>query len=106
MTPYERLMAEAVPTGTFGRARPVQGRRTESAPAWRPEEQARHRAELEAALNGFELDDEYASHKRDRYRERRANLRLIPTPPPGVCTCATCGGNPASRTTHRGIDAA
>lgn len=24
-----------------------------------------------------------------------------PTPPPGVCTCAKCGGNPASHTTHR-----
>lgn len=24
-----------------------------------------------------------------------------PTPPPDTCTCAKCGGNPASRTTHR-----
>ncbi|MET9521476.1 hypothetical protein [Streptomyces coeruleorubidus] len=24
-----------------------------------------------------------------------------PTPPPDQCTCAKCGGNPASRTTHR-----
>ena len=24
-----------------------------------------------------------------------------PTPPPDVCTCAKCGGNPASRTPHR-----
>jgi hypothetical protein len=24
-----------------------------------------------------------------------------PTPPPGVCTCAKCGGNPNSLTTHR-----
>ncbi|MFJ9101355.1 hypothetical protein ACIRJM_23140 [Streptomyces sp. NPDC102405] len=23
------------------------------------------------------------------------------TPPPGVCTCARCGGNPNSRTSHR-----
>lgn len=24
-----------------------------------------------------------------------------PTPPPDTCTCATCGGNPASRVQHR-----
>ncbi len=24
-----------------------------------------------------------------------------PTPPPDVCTCAKCGGNPASTVTHR-----
>lgn len=24
-----------------------------------------------------------------------------PTPPPDQCTCARCGSNPASRTTHR-----
>ncbi|WP_020135102.1 hypothetical protein [Streptomyces sp. 351MFTsu5.1] len=24
-----------------------------------------------------------------------------PTPPPDACTCARCGGNPASRTSHR-----
>jgi len=24
-----------------------------------------------------------------------------PTPPPDVCTCAKCGGNPASRAVHR-----
>lgn len=29
-----------------------------------------------------------------------------PTPPPDACTCAKCGGNPASRTTHRGTTAA
>ncbi|MFE4420383.1 hypothetical protein [Streptomyces sp. NPDC056817] len=29
-----------------------------------------------------------------------------PTPPPDVCTCAKCGGNPNSQTTHHGIDAA
>jgi hypothetical protein len=26
-----------------------------------------------------------------------------PTPPPDACTCAKCGGNPASHTTHRQI---
>lgn len=54
MTPFERLMAEAVPTGTFGRTRPARQQQAESAPAWTPEEQARHRAELEAALAGTE----------------------------------------------------
>ncbi|MGA5372324.1 hypothetical protein ACPCSD_14750 [Streptomyces griseoincarnatus] len=50
MTPYERLMAEAVPTGTFGRARPTTPRTADTAPAWTAEEQAAHRAELLAAL--------------------------------------------------------
>jgi hypothetical protein len=50
MNAYERLLAEAIPTGTFGRARPAQPRDAEPAPAWTPEEQAAHRAELEAAL--------------------------------------------------------
>ena len=54
MTPYARLMAEAVPTGTFGRARPATPRSAEPEPRWTPEEQARHRAELEAALAGTE----------------------------------------------------
>lgn len=50
MNAYERLMAEAVPTGTFGHARPATRRDDSPAPAWTPEEQAAHRAELEAAL--------------------------------------------------------
>lgn len=29
-----------------------------------------------------------------------------PTPPPDVCTCAKCGGNPASQQPHRATDAA
>jgi hypothetical protein len=82
VTPYERLMAEAVPTGTFGRARPTTQQHTGTAPAWTPTQQARHLAELEAALDGFELADEYASHKRDRYREKRAHLRLITSASP------------------------
>ncbi|MFI9344975.1 hypothetical protein ACIG0D_27470 [Streptomyces sp. NPDC052773] len=66
MTPYERLMAEAVPTGTFGRARPTRRQQTEPAPAWTPEQQAAHRAELEAALSPK--------------RPRRPQLRLVDTP--------------------------
>jgi len=97
---FERLMAEAVPTGTFGRARTARRQSAEPAPRWTPEEQARHRADLDAALDGFELGDEYASHKRDRYREKRAHLRLVATPSPDRCTCARCGGNPSNHT-HR-----
>jgi hypothetical protein len=82
VTPYERLMAEAIPTGTFGHARPTRRHKAAPAPAWTPEQQAAHRADLDAALDGFELDDEYANHKRDRYREQRAHLRLIPNPQP------------------------
>jgi len=29
-----------------------------------------------------------------------------PTPPADTCTCAKCGGNPASRQPHRTTDAA
>ncbi|WP_369214432.1 hypothetical protein [Streptomyces flavofungini] len=29
-----------------------------------------------------------------------------PTPPPDTCTCAKCGGNPASRAVHRNDRAA
>jgi hypothetical protein len=47
---YERLMAEAVPTGTFGRARPTTQQHADTTPAWTAEEQAAHRAELLAAL--------------------------------------------------------
>ena len=66
MNAYERLMAEAVPTGTFGHARPVGRRTTGPAPAWTPEEQAAHRAELEAALAGTETRG-----------PRRPSLRVI-----------------------------
>jgi hypothetical protein len=54
MNAYERLMAEAIPTGTFGYARPARRQHAEPAPRWTPEEQAAHWAELEAALNETE----------------------------------------------------
>ncbi|MBZ6290348.1 hypothetical protein KVH30_02020 [Streptomyces olivaceus] len=102
MSAYERLMAEAVPTGTFGRARPERPREAPSRPSWTPEEQAAHRAELEAALVGFETRG-----------PRRPLLRVIdgtaatgPTPPPDACTCARCSHNPTSTTVHRGTTAA
>jgi hypothetical protein len=63
MTPYERLMAEAVPTGTFGRARTTTQQHTDTTPAWTAEEQAAHRAELLAALTPA--------------RPRRPKLRVI-----------------------------
>jgi hypothetical protein len=54
MTPYERLMAEAIPTGTFGHARPP--RRASGPPpaVWTPAEQARHLAVLEAELDAYD----------------------------------------------------
>ncbi|MFD5221435.1 hypothetical protein ACFWMH_27720 [Streptomyces tendae] len=75
MNAYERLMAEAVPTGTFGHARPARRQHAEPAPRWTPEEQAAHRAELEAALNETETRG-----------PRRPRLRVI---------------DGASTTTHR-----
>ncbi|MFJ1647943.1 hypothetical protein [Streptomyces sp. NPDC088258] len=52
MSPMERLLAEAIPTGTFGDATPVRPRaRSTEAPNWTVEEQAQHVAELEAALD-------------------------------------------------------
>ncbi|GAA4823889.1 hypothetical protein [Streptomyces ziwulingensis] len=91
MSAYERLMAESLPTGTFGRSQPAQSRSTAPAPAWTPEEQAAHRAELEAALA-------------ETRGPRRPRLRVIDgtaaNPSPNTCTCARCG-NPASRAVHR-----
>lgn len=54
MTPYERLMAEALPTGTFGHAEPVQPRQTERVSLWTSDEQAAHVAALEAELDRLE----------------------------------------------------
>lgn len=71
-TPHERLAAEELPTGTFGRAlppRPAQ-RPTRRGPTWTPEEQARHCADLLAAIDGWDWDRE------TRDLERR-HLRLI-----------------------------
>ncbi|WP_409469107.1 hypothetical protein [Streptomyces sp. HC307] len=65
MDAYERLMAEAIPTGTFGHARPARRRNAEPAPAWTPEEQAAHRAALEAELDAYDK------------RPRRPRLRVI-----------------------------
>lgn len=79
MTPLERLLAEEIPTGTFGHARPPAPVRREVRP-WTPAEQAAHCAELDAALDGWQSDDEHDERKRtynrDRARDRR-HLRVI-----------------------------
>jgi hypothetical protein len=87
LTPYERLMAEALPTGTFGDARPVTPRRRVVQPApWTREEQEQHAAHLLAVLDEWERSDEYGTRKRERkrdaYAERKSEreqsaLRLI-----------------------------
>ncbi|MFF5980882.1 hypothetical protein ACFY78_18755 [Streptomyces olindensis] len=64
MTPYERLMAEEIPTGRFGYPPPPQPRQTRPAPSWTPEEQAQHLADLLAALDGWEDPSERAEQKR------------------------------------------
>lgn len=54
MTAFDRLMAEALPTGTFGHAEPVRPRTAERVSLWAPEEQAAHVAALEAELDRLE----------------------------------------------------
>jgi len=52
-TPLERLLAEELPTGTFGHALPPKPWPAEARPyvsQWTPEEQAQHLADLNAAL--------------------------------------------------------
>jgi hypothetical protein len=63
MTPYERLMTEQWPTGTFGHARPPRPAKPPGEP-WTAEEQAQHLADLNAALDDW----------------HRPHLHLIPTP--------------------------
>jgi hypothetical protein len=62
-TPYERLMAEAIPT------RPPTKPSNEP---WTPEEQAQHLADLLDALDGWHSTDERDIRKRQRH------LRLVP----------------------------
>jgi hypothetical protein len=54
MSPYDRLMAEALPTGTFGHAEPARPRQAERVSRWTPAEQANHVAALEAELDRLE----------------------------------------------------
>lgn len=62
MTPYERLMAEAIPV------RPAPPQKTG---AWTPEEQAQHWADLAEALDGWTYHRE----------QRRPQLRLVDNGP-------------------------
>lgn len=66
MTPYERLMQEAIPT------RPPPKPPYEP---WTPEEQAQHVTDLLEALNGWHSNDERDIRKRDR--DRRRHLHLV-----------------------------
>lgn len=52
MTPLERLLAEEIPTGTFGHAIPP----TPGPRPWTALEQAEHRRILDEALNGWDYD--------------------------------------------------
>ena len=68
MTPYERLLAEEIPTGTFGHAAPPPpGPRR-----WTAIEQAEHRRTLDEALDSWEWN-------RDERRTERRHLRLVDT---------------------------
>lgn len=62
MTPYERLMAEAIPV----RPEPPGPR-----PPWTPQEQQQHRTDLLTALNGWHWQDN------TRTSARRRHLHLI-----------------------------
>ncbi|MGW0495073.1 hypothetical protein ACWD0Z_06420 [Streptomyces sp. NPDC003007] len=75
-TPYQRLMAEAIPTGTFGHPRPP---KPHDEP-WTADEQAQHLATLAAALKDWQNPAQAA--QRDRDRDRRPHLHLIRTDQP------------------------
>ncbi|MFE9448344.1 hypothetical protein [Streptomyces sp. NPDC006739] len=67
-TPYERLMAEAIPTKPTP---PLKRDRALELPGWwTPQEQAQHLADMLAALDGWVWDEE----QRD---EERRHLRLL-----------------------------
>lgn len=53
MTPYERLLAEEWPTGTFGYPLPPKPPEPRPIRPWTPEEQAQHVADLLEALDGW-----------------------------------------------------
>lgn len=81
MTPYERLMAEAIPTGRFGRPAADTQARTAPAAVSTPEQQAARRAALAEAQRGWLLPDERSRRDRERKRAARPrHLRLVPDP--------------------------
>ena len=69
-TPFDRLLAEELPTGTFGHALPPPEPPPRPITPWTAEEQAQHLADLLAALDGWVWDEE------DRAETRR-QLRLV-----------------------------
>ncbi|MFE7273010.1 hypothetical protein [Streptomyces sp. NPDC057623] len=69
MNAYERLMAEALPTGRFGYPPPPSDPHKRP---WTPLEQAEHRRVLDEALADWTDPGDRAGQKRDR-------LRLVPT---------------------------
>lgn len=70
MTPYERLEAEQIPTGTFGHALPPRPAQPRPRPTWTEDEQHRHCAELLSAIDDWVWDD-------DQRDADRRHLRLI-----------------------------
>lgn len=73
MNAYERLMAEAIPTGTFGHAQPP----PDGPRPWTALEQAEHRRVLDEALDGWHDTSDTATRDRQRPRPRRPKLRVI-----------------------------
>lgn len=66
-TPYERLMAEELPTGTFGHALPPKPPPRPPGIPWTPEEQAQHVADMLRGIAGWtysEPDPEEEPHLR------------------------------------------
>ncbi|MFK0279456.1 hypothetical protein ACIQVL_03145 [Streptomyces sp. NPDC090499] len=90
MTPYERLMAEAIPTGRFGD--PVSEARPQQPLMTTEEQQAARRAALLAAQSGWRLPDPASQRKRQRSAQvaaekarareasRPRHLRIVPDP--------------------------
>jgi hypothetical protein len=65
VTPYERLMAEAIPT------RPTPPPAPEPPHPWTPEEQAQHRQDLANAISNWHWTDDTSLSK------KRRHLRLV-----------------------------
>lgn len=58
MNAYERLMAEELPTGTFGDAQPATSPPQHAPRPWTPQEQHDHRQTLAQALDGWHWDED------------------------------------------------
>ncbi|MEV8344502.1 hypothetical protein [Streptomyces niveus] len=85
MTPYERLMAEAIPTGRFGRPAADAPARTAPAPTSTPKQQAARRAALTEAQHRWRLPDKRSQRNRERSAERKRaarprHLRVVSDP--------------------------